>query len=274
MIRLQTYGEVLRIDLARTIFGRGRYWTSAYWVDGLLIDSGCIYTAHELLTAMKENPLIAIVNTHSHEDHIGANGLFQRQLPGLPIYTHPKTVPILADPRVKQPLQPYRRIFWGYPLPSQGIGIEDGMCIQGQTKPFQVIYTPGHTEDHLCLYQPELGWLFSGDLFVGGKDRALGEGYRIWEIIASLKKIAQLPLEWLFPGSARVRQEPLAEIRAKIAYYEELGEKILTLYQQGWQVDAIANHVLGGRMWIEWITGGHFSRRNLVLSYLQGAKAG
>ncbi|PWH17924.1 MAG: hypothetical protein DDG59_07155 [Anaerolineae bacterium] len=270
MIRIQKYGEVVRFDLARSIFGRGRYWTTAYWVDGLLIDSGCAYTASEFLQALQSFPILALINTHSHEDHFGANGLLQKRLPALPIYAHPKALPILADPRRQQPLQLYRRLFWGYPDPCQASGVADGAWIKGQSLDFQVLYTPGHKEDHLCLYQPEHGWLFSGDLFVGGKDRALGEGYCIWEIIDSLKKIAQLPLKWLFPGSARVRAKPLEEIRAKIAYYEALGEKILALHRQGRQPADIAHQVLGGGMWIEWITQGHFSRRNLVLSYLKG----
>ncbi len=273
MIRLQAVGEVVRIELARTLLGRGRYWTTAYWVDGLLIDSGCAYTAKELLSALRNYEVRAIVNTHSHEDHIGANGWLQGQDPNLPIFAHPKAIAVLADPQGEQPLQAYRRFFWGMPLPSRGMAIEDGEEIRGRTNSFQVIYTPGHKEDHVCLYQPQKGWLFSGDLFVGGKDRALGQGYHIWEIIASLKKIAQLPLEWLFPGSARVRQNPLPEIQAKIAYYEELGEKILAYHRKGWEISAIADRLLGGRMWIEWITAGHFSRRNLVLSYLERSES-
>lgn len=106
---------------------------------------------------------------------------------------------------------------------------------------------------------------------MGGKDRALGKEYRIWEIPESLKKIARLPPQWLFPGSAKVRQNPMSDLQAKIDYYEELGAKILAYHQQGWEVSAIADELLGGRMWIEWITQGHFSRRNLVLSYLFSA---
>ncbi len=273
MIRLQWYGEVIRIELARTILGRGRYWTIAYWVDGLLIDSGCAHTSRELLSLLQAYEIQAIINTHSHEDHIGANSPLQKQNPNLPIFAHPKAIPVLANPQREQPLQAYRRFFWGMPLPSRGRAVGDGEEIWGKQYRFRVIYTPGHKEDHLCLYQPDQGWLFSGDLFVGGKDRALGAGYRIWEIIDSLKKIAQLPIRWLFPGSARVRHNPLAEIGAKIEYYEELGEKILAYHREGWEALAIADRLLGGKMWIEWITQGHFSRHNLVLSYLECDKA-
>ena len=72
MLRITAYGDVTRIDLARTLAGRGRYWTTAYAVDGLLIDTGCAHSARELSTALADGPIFKIVNTHTHEDHIGA----------------------------------------------------------------------------------------------------------------------------------------------------------------------------------------------------------
>jgi glyoxylase-like metal-dependent hydrolase (beta-lactamase superfamily II) len=132
----------------------------------------------------------------------------------------------------------------------------------------QVVYTPGHSPDHICLYEPDQGWLFTGDLFVGGRDRAMRADYDVWGIIASLKRIAALPATILFPASARVRDNPAAELAAKIAYLEELGERVLSLHRQGRSVNQIVRALLGGPMLIEAITLGHFSRRRLVLSYL------
>ncbi|RME88232.1 MAG: MBL fold metallo-hydrolase [Anaerolineae bacterium] len=271
MLKITRYDDVIRFDLARTLAGRGHYWTTCYWVDGLLVDTGCAHAAPEFRRALADFPVRRIVNTHSHEDHIGANGLLQKERPEVDILAHPLALPVLADPRHEQPLHPYRRIFWGWPDPSQGRPISDGAVIETERYRFQVLYTPGHSPDHLCLYEAERGWLFSGDLFVGGRDRALRAGYDIWGIIASLKRIAELPLQVLFPGSARVRHEPLEEIRAKIAYLEDLGGKVLELHRRGWSVPAIARRLLGGPMWVEVVTLGNFSRRHLVRSYLRGA---
>ncbi|MEJ5241153.1 MAG: MBL fold metallo-hydrolase [Anaerolineales bacterium] len=268
MLRITRYGDVIRFDLARTLAGRGRYWTTCYWLDGVLIDSGCAYTANELQQALSELPLKCIVNTHSHEDHIGANGRLQRERSPLDIFAHPLALPVLTDPRKEQPLHPYRRLFWGWPEPSYGRPLADGEVIESERYRLQVIYTPGHSPDHLCLYEPDRGWLFSGDLFVGGRERALRRGYDIWGILASLKRIADLPLIVLFPGSARVRQNPADEIRAKIDYLEGMGEKVLELHRRGWNPARIARHLFGGPMWVELITMGDFSREHLVRSYL------
>lgn len=270
MIRTSLFGEVVRFDLARTLWGRGRYWTAAYLVDGLLVDTGCAHTARELAQALDGTPVSQVVNTHSHEDHIGANELLQRTRQ-VTLGAHPLALPVLADPRRTPPLQPYRRVFWGWPDPSHAEPLEDGAVVETLHHRFEVVYTPGHSPDHLCLFEPNEGWLFTGDLFVGGQERALRDGYDILGIIESLKRVARLPARWLFPASARVRDRAGEALSAKITYLERLGERVRDLHGQGHSVPEIARTACGGRMPVEWITLGHLSREHLVRSYLQGS---
>jgi glyoxylase-like metal-dependent hydrolase (beta-lactamase superfamily II) len=269
MLKLSLYGDVIRIDSARTIARRGYYWSTAYWVDGLLIDTGCAHASDELIDALEGKTIHCIVNSHTHEDHIGANGKLQEKRKGLQVFAHPMALSVLANPRELQPLQLYRRVMWGWPSPSSGNPIKDGDVIKTERYSLKVIYTPGHSPDHICLHEKEQGWLFTGDLFVGGKDRALREGYNIWQIITSLKKVESLPLSKLFPGSARVRDNPREALINKIQYLEETGAKVEEMQQKGMSINAIARAVFGGPMLIELVTLGHFTRRNLVKSYLE-----
>lgn len=274
MLIANKYETVTRFDLARTIAGRGRYWTSAYLVDGLMVDTGCAHTANELLRALDGIPLTYIFNTHSHEDHIGANGPLQQERTNLDILAHPLALPIMARPREKQPLHPYRRLYWGWPKPSSGKSLAHHDTIETEHHRFRVIYTPGHSSDHLCLYEPDQGWLFTGDLFVGGRERALRADYDIWHIIKSLKLIAGLSVNWMFPGSARVRENPKEDLNSKISYLEEFGGRVLGLHEKGWGVQSIVRALCGKPLPVEWITLGHFSRRNLVLSFIRNRLEG
>ncbi len=269
MLKTIDYGEVSRYDLARTLGGRGRYWTTCYRVDGMMIDTGCAHTAKELEYALRDRQIERIVNTHTHEDHIGANGYLQDHRTEIEILAHPAALPVLDDPRHAQPLHPYRRLFWGWPKPSRSKSVENGEIIETDRHKFQVIYTPGHSPDHICLYEPEKGWIFTGDLFVGGRDRALRAGYDIWQIIDSLKSLLKLPLTVIFPGSARVREEPQQELATKIEYLEDLGERVQVLHEKGLSLKRITNQILGNAMWVEIVTLGHFSRINLIRSYLR-----
>jgi glyoxylase-like metal-dependent hydrolase (beta-lactamase superfamily II) len=258
--------QVTRLRMARTLFGRPAYFTAAYWVDGLLIDTGCAHTARQLTAVLGSWHVEQVVNTHSHEDHIGANADVQEAY-RCPILAHSDALPILHDPTL-QPLHPYRRLFWGWPRPSEGQALGD--WIETEHFCFQVIHTPGHSPDHICLFEPDRGWLFSGDTYIGGEDRALREGYDIHGIIASLKKLAELPVKVIFSGSGTVRENGGKPLQDKIVYLEELGERIRALAERGMSPRRIRRRILGRDLPITYLTLGHFSGLRLVQSYLAG----
>ncbi|MGC9334142.1 MAG: MBL fold metallo-hydrolase [Anaerolineae bacterium] len=262
-------GEVIKLRVARSLFGRPAYFTSAYWVDGLLIDTGCAHTARQFLTALRGWRIDQVVNTHSHEDHIGANAEVQQTF-RCSIRAHPDALPVLRDPS-RQRLQPYRRLFWGRPKPCDAEAV--GAWVQTDRFRFQVVHTPGHSPDHICLFEPDRGWLFSGDAYIGGEDQALRQGYDIHATIASLKVLAELPVEMIFSGSGTVRDEGRKPLLYKIAYLEELGERIRTLHQEGLPARQIRRRLFGRELPIAYVTLGHFSSRHLIRSYLDGLAA-
>jgi glyoxylase-like metal-dependent hydrolase (beta-lactamase superfamily II) len=263
MIERQDFGEVVKLKMARDIPGPIRYHTSCYWVDGLLIDTGCAHCLSEFGGAIAHLPVRQVVNTHSHEDHIGNNRRCQDR--GATIWAHALALPYLADPRALQ-LHPYRHFFWGAPRPSTAEAV--GPTVTTEHHEFQVLATPGHSPDHIALYEPRLGWIFTGDAYVGGRDKALRAGFNIHQIIDSLKKLNALPTTRLFPASGSVVQDPAATLAGKISYLEEIGQRVMVLHAQGHSAKQIRDALFGREMTIAYVTLGDFSGLNLVRSYL------
>ena len=266
LISIENIGEVRGFRLARGILGRAMYYTAAYWVDGLMIDTGCFYTVTEVITALKDLKVDRVVNTHSHEDHIGANAALSRTF-GAKILAHSLAIPVLAVPRHKKHLNPYQVVMWGYPEPSSATAIPER--IQTKQHHFNVIHTPGHSADHICLYEPDQGWLFSGDTYIGGKDRALRADYNIWQIIASLRELSLLDISLIFTGSGNVRRNGSAALKEKIAYLESMGEQALELHRRGLSYRQIRRKLFGREMLIAYLTLGHFTGRHLVRSFIE-----
>ena len=268
MIQTEQIDEVHKFRLARSLFGRGLYFTTAYWVDGMMIDTGCAHTVRELVDALRGHRVDLVVNTHSHEDHVAGNAALQ-ELHGAQVLAHPLAVPVVESQDKRPPLHPYQKFLWGYPVSSKGEAT--GKFVETDHHCFQVIHTPGHSPDHICLYEPAKGWLFSGDLFVGGQDRGIRADYNIWQMIESLKKVAALDIGLLFPGSASVRRNPREEIIRKIEYLEDLGRRVLSLYHKGMRYTGIRRQLLGPEMPLTYFTLGHFSGKNLIRSYVEDA---
>ncbi len=265
MIEIEHAGEVTKFRLARTLFGRGFYFTAAYLVDGLMVDTGCAYTVRELTDALKDSRIHTIVNTHSHEDHVGANAALHAQF-GAQVLAHQHALPIIEEPRTVH-LRPYQRVMWGYPEPCRAESVRDS--VETEHHLFRIIYTPGHSPDHISLFEPDHGWLFTGDAYVGGRDRALRLDYNVWQIIDSLKKLASLDPQVIYAGSGSIRSDARKELEAKIQYLEKTGQLVVSLHRKGWSRRRIRLEVLGREMPIALYTLGHFSGKNLVRSYIE-----
>ena len=52
MFTVTPYGSVTRFDMARDLPNRFRYSTACYYVDGMLVDTGCAHCAPDLLRAV------------------------------------------------------------------------------------------------------------------------------------------------------------------------------------------------------------------------------
>lgn len=266
MLQTTQLDNVTQYRMARTILGRNLYYVAAYFVDGLLVDTGFDYLAEQFYDAVPNRKIEQIVNTHHHEDHVGANYLFEQRRQ-LQAWAHVDALPLIEKPPAK--LKPYRNVVWGVPQPAYPQAI--GAKLSTAKYSFHVLHLPGHSPDHIGLYEPEQGWLFSGDLFLSVKVRVLRTDEDIAASMASLRQAAALPLQRLFCGSGKILDHPVDILQQKLAFYEELQGRVTSLHQKGWEIEKIRDAVLGKEGVWPLMSQGEFSKLNLVRGLLQSA---
>jgi glyoxylase-like metal-dependent hydrolase (beta-lactamase superfamily II) len=258
-------GGVVRFVMARRLLGKDLYRAACYLVDGLLVDTGIPLHCGKIAGALAGKPISAIVNTHAHEDHMGANAILQERR-RVPVFAHEKALPVLSDPG-KLSLLPYQKLFFGEPSPSVGKPI--GNAVRTERHKFKVIHSPGHSPDHVALYEESKGWLFSGDAFIGGQDRVFREGYDILEMARTFRKLSALGAEIMYTGMGNVIRSPSRKIERKLSYYEEISHKIMKFHQQGMEPSEIARRLFPGDLTVRLVTLGNFSAVHLVRSVLK-----
>ena len=156
--------------------------------DALVIDPGG--DAQKILSAAAKHDLkiVAIVNTHGHWDHIGADPDLA-EATGAKVFVHAGDVDMLGDPMQNLSLAVAAEEFSTHP---DGV-LADGETIEVGGLEIRVIHTPGHTPGSSSFLVA--GDLFSGDLVfyesVGRTDLPGSDEGKLHESINS--KVLTLP---------------------------------------------------------------------------------
>src|SRR2546426_6221524 len=79
-----------------------------------------------------------------------------------------------------------RRVAWGPRPPAPAVPLGEGL--ETSRFRFRVIHTPGHATDHVALFEPERGWLFSGDLYLAPRLRYLRADEDVYAMMDSLRR--------------------------------------------------------------------------------------
>lgn len=265
MIHLEQHGPVVAIRMARAWMGRPLYWTAAYWVDGLLIDTGPRCTAGELVAALAKLPVDRVVITHRHEDHIGGLAGVRACYPDAEVYASRLALATIEEP-ARLHMHLYRRAIWGMPQPVSGVRSLDEVddVVRTRSYTFRVIETPGHSPDHISLFEPNQRWLFCGDAFIGGDDRTWAREYDLFAVISSLRTLASLRPERMFPGSGTVRRTPQLDIYAKIGFLIRLSKEVARLDAAHTPERTMVRTLFQGEPAFRLWTLGHYSSLNLI----------
>lgn len=265
MIEIKPYDEIVQVRMSREFNGKPVFWVAAYLVDGLLIDTGCSYTVEELMSYLEKNPPRLAVNTHFHEDHIGANRLIQERL-GISIYAHPDSQVLISRQAV---LFPYQEIAWGYPQPSEVLPIPK--VVRTKRFTFDVLETPGHSAGHVVLVERSYGWCFCGDIFASEKVKTIRPEEDMPLTILSLKKLINLEMDRfvLFASAGSVIENGREALQNYISYLEGLSRRAKELQSRGQTVADIVISIFGGEHVRAALTSGQYTTANLIRSVLK-----
>jgi glyoxylase-like metal-dependent hydrolase (beta-lactamase superfamily II) len=219
------------IDADTHIISEYRHWeeTHAYLLNGkdhsLLIDTGLgICNIYDEVIKLTDKPVTAVA-THIHWDHIGGHPYFPD------FYAHedelnwlngefPLTMEQIRDMVVDRCDLPEGydvnkyEFFQG--TPTRVLKDDDVIDIGGRR--IQVLHTPGHSPGHMCFYEKERGYLFTGDLVYKDTLFAYYPSTDPTAYLASLERVAALPVKRVFPAHHSLDIQPGILLRMRDAF--------------------------------------------------------
>lgn len=236
---MQDWFTIDEIDADTCIISEYRHWeeTHCYLLNGaehsLLIDTGLgIGNISEIIKKLTDHPVTAVA-THIHWDHIGGhkyypdfyaheaeidwlNGGFPQPLDAIKEYVVDR-----CDLPDSYDINTYE-IFQGIPTKV----LHGDEYIDLGERSIKVLHTPGHSPGHMCFWEKEKGYLYTGDLVYKDMLTAWFPSTDPQAYLQSLEKIAKLPVQRIFPAhhSLNIQPEILIRMRDTFRQLNENGQ--------------------------------------------------
>jgi glyoxylase-like metal-dependent hydrolase (beta-lactamase superfamily II) len=239
----------------------------AFWVDGLLIDTGHRNSRENVKQWLEGRQVDKIAITHHHEDHTGNVAYLMKKLQ-VQAYAHPLCVDILGKGYNVSALG---KLISGSVDKAKLLPIGDRIATPNHT--FEVIHTPGHTDDHICLFERSRGWLFSGDLFVADKIKYFDTTEDLAEQIRSLRKLAALDFEALFCSHNPKTDRGRERIQSKLQHFEDFYGQVEEMHRKGMNDREILRKLGRKENYLfHYITLGNYNSVNMVKSVVRDVR--
>jgi endoribonuclease LACTB2 len=263
MIQHHVFEEVHYWQVARSFAEKYVYSTGFFCLDATLIDCGPVNMSRPLENLFSGLNPAKIIVTHHHEDHTGNLHQLLRTT-GIQCFAHSRSQALLA--RTCNDIPFYRRLIWGRPEPATMTPIAPE--VETSRYSFEVIPTPGHAEDHICLFERKNRWLFTGDLYLASYLRYLREDENIYEIMNSLRKLIDLHPDFVFCNHRGFIAEGEKQLAKKLSFLEGLRDQILRAQEEGVPLEDFLKRSFRSDRFFRWLSQGEFSTINLIQAFL------
>ena len=181
------------------------------WVIGggpsIVIDPGPLAEAHLDEVARVAGSVSHVLVTHDHEDHAEGAAAFAARM-GAPLHA------------------------WRLPGAER---IKDGARFSaGDGCTVVAVHTPGHSPDHVCVFAPEEGALFTGDTVLGRGTSFIDppEGDLV-KYLHSLQVLSDLHPRTIYPGHGPAVLDAEAKLREYVAHRAEREEQVVAGLAEG-----------------------------------------
>ena len=169
-------------------------------------------------------PLL-VVNSHMDWDHFWGNQAIGGRAP---IIAHAAARDRIRDPSAAQTLRDKARAearFGGIELTGPTVTFDGSMTLDGGDLTLELIFTPGHTPDHVAVWIPELKLCLAVDAVedpIPGVWSTRPEDLR--SLRASIDRIGKLGAQMILPAHGQTSDPAIAA--RNLAYFDELARRV------------------------------------------------
>ncbi len=168
----------------------------------LLIDVAPLDDENARRFGVATDGVAQILLTHCHPDHVGGVQAARARF-GASVAVHRRHADTTAD---------------GVPLAAERL-LDDGEEIAWSNGRLVALHTPGHESGHVCYYEPDRGWLFTGDTVLSTGTTVIPHpDGDMAAYLDSLRRLRALPLRRLFPAHGPPIDDPAQVLDEYVAH--------------------------------------------------------